>query len=258
MVISENNQLNLMLGLPLETSEPNLTVKQFRIKEIAEMGYIEYMSMIATMTQSADDFLKLLIDSPVYMDLYLKKNELRPLFFIILFSEEENTKVFYERSLEILLGLEHGQITIEPFSGQMLFKPDLSSDDVKLIDSDLFDELSFLIKATNGLVDTKEDRDANPYDDKAKEIYDKMKKNREKIARIKAMEDDEEPKTLSDLISGLTARSPSTNKLNVLDYTLYQVYDEYARLYIIDGYETSIKSLMFGADTEISDWGKPN
>lgn len=258
MEISENNKLNLILGLSLETSDSSLRVKQFKLKEIAEIGYLNYMSMVSTITQSTEDFLKMLMDSPVYMDLYLKKNELSPLDFIMLFSEDESLRTYYEVALEKMLGLEREQIKIEQFSGQILFKPNLSNDDVKLIDKDLFEELSFLIKASNGLIDLKEDGDANPYDDKAKEIYDKMKKNREKISRIKAMEDDIEPKGISDLISGLTARSPSTNKLNVLEYTLYQIYDEYARLYIIDGYETSIKSLMFGSDTEISDWGKPN
>lgn len=258
MEISENNRLNLILGLPLETSVPNLKIKQFTLKEIADKGYYNYLAIVSAITQSGDDYLKMLVDSPIYMDLYLKKNELHSIDFIMLFSEDEDFKNHYETSLEYLLGLERGQINIENFSNQLLFKEDLSNDDIKLIDKHMFDELLFLIKVSNGLVDISEDSEANPYDDKAKEIYDKMKKNRAKINRIKADEADEKPKGLADLISGLTARSPSTNKENVLSYTLYQIYDEYARLYIIDGYEMSVKSIMFSQDAEISDWGRPN
>ena len=84
-----------------------------------------------------------------------------------------------------------------------------------------------------------------------------MKRNREKIARIKALEANEKPMGLHDIISAVTVKSPSTNKLTILDYTLFQIYDEYSRLYVIENYEMSVKSLMFGGDSEISDWAKP-
>lgn len=84
-----------------------------------------------------------------------------------------------------------------------------------------------------------------------------MKKNRERVRQIKEAEGEEAPRQLHDIISAVTVKSPSTNKLTILDYTVFQVYDEYARLYTIDNYDLSVQSMLFGG-TEISDWAEPH
>lgn len=258
MEVNDNHRLNLILGVPIHTSEDGLTVKQFTLREVSSMGYENYLSHVGLITTSVDDFLKVLIDTPIYMELYMRKHELKPLDFLLMFSEDSSYKQMVEESLEFVLGLERNQIEVDSFSNRVLFK-DLSSDDTKLIeiDNELFDEIITLVKLSNGMMSVTSDGEANPYDDRAKEIYEKMKKNRDKVQKIKALETDEKPRGLHDIISAVTVKSPSTNKINILDYTLFQIYDEYSRLYAIENYHLSTKSMMFGGDSEIADWAKP-
>lgn len=258
MEVNDNHLLNLILGVPIHTSEDGLTVKQFTLREVSSMGYENYLSHVGLITTSVDDFLKVLIDTPIYMELYMRKHELKPLDFLLMFSEDSSYKQMVEESLEFVLGLERNQIEVDSFSNRVLFK-DLSSDDTKLIeiDNELFDEIITLVKLSNGMMSVTSDGEANPYDDRAKEIYEKMKKNRDKVQKIKALETDEKPRGLHDIISAVTVKSPSTNKINILDYTLFQIYDEYSRLYAIENYHLSTKSMMFGGDSEIADWAKP-
>ena len=257
MEINDSQKLNLILGVPIHTSDIDIKIKQFTLREVSHIGYEDYLSHVELVTTTVDDFLKILIDTPIYMDLYMKRHELKPLDFFIMFSEDESYREMVEKAIEFVLGLERGQIILEYFSNRLLFKKDLSSDDIKLIDSELFNEIVSLVKMSNGMMSISSDGEANPHDERAKEIYEKMKKNREKIQRIKAMESDEKPRGLNDIISAITVKSPSTNKLNILDYTLFQIYDEYARLYLVENYNLSVKSMMFGGDSEIADWAKP-
>jgi len=53
---------------------------------------------------------------------------------------------------------------------------------------------------------------------------------------------------ISDIISAVSSKSHSINKLNVWQLTLYQLYDEYARLELIDNYDFSIRAMMAGAE----------
>lgn len=262
MEINDSHRLNLILGVPIHTSQEGIKIKQFTLREVSSIGYENYLSHVGLITTSVDDFLKILMDTPVYMELYMRKHELRPLDFLLMFSEDSSYKKMVEESIEFVLGLERGQIEIENFSNRVLFneRKDLSSsDDTKLIEinNELFDEIITLVKLSNGMMSATSDGEANPHDDRAKEIYEKMKKNREKVQKIKALESDEKPRGLHDIISAVTVKSPSTNKINILDYTLFQIYDEYSRLYAIENYHLSTKSMMFGGDSEIADWAKP-
>ncbi len=50
------------------------------------------------------------------------------------------------------------------------------------------------------------------------------------------------------IVSAVSTKSNSINKLNVWDLTLHQLYDEFDRLQIIDGYNTSLAAMMQGAE----------
>ena len=75
-----------------------------------------------------------------------------------------------------------------------------------------------------------------------------MRKNREKIEEKKA--EDSDPLDFYDIVSSVTTRSNSINKLNVNQITIYQLYDEFSRLGMIDTYENSIQASMMGAKLE--------
>ena len=81
-----------------------------------------------------------------------------------------------------------------------------------------------------------------------------MKKYREKVEKIKNG-NEESGQPLYNVISAITVRSNSINKMNILDLTIFQIYDEYKRLITIDQYNQSLQALMAGASgVELQQW----
>lgn len=246
-----DNKLELLLGRPI-TINDFIKVKQFKLGEIVEMGFETYLFKVSFLLRGVDEFMKMLIDSPNYMDLYMKRNELTALYLHIMFCENDNYREMFIESLSFVLGVEPDSIVIGTDGLNYI----MSDNDVKLISEIDFDKIVETIKIANGFSKAESDSEYDPYDEKTRRMLEKMKMNREKVEQIKAKERDDN-RDISDLVSAVTVMSNSINKLNVHEYTLYQIYDENSRLYTIENYRMSVKSSMFGADNEITDWGKP-
>lgn len=252
-MIQVDDKLNLILGNSIRVND-FLSLKQFKLKEIANIGFSEYLFRVSNILRDVDDFMKMFIDSPNYMDLYQQRNQLTALDMHLMVCTDDEYKKFFTSSLEFVLGLPEGSIEVE--YDRLLYKNLSSNEDVKLIDKETFSTIMSKVKVINGFAESKPDDDSNPYDEKAKKMLEKLRRNREKVEQIKAKEKADSSRDIADIISAVTAMSPSTNKLNVLEYTLYQLYDEHSRLYAIEGYKMSVKASMYGGN-EISDWGAP-
>ena len=83
---------------------------------------------------------------------------------------------------------------------------------------------------------------------KAREIMDKLKKNKDEVQKIKAKQNDSDSLELYELIGSVCAHSASYNLFNVWDLTYYQFFDHYYRLNINDNYHFSLQSILAGAD----------
>lgn len=252
-MIQVDDKLNLILGNSVRVND-FLSLKQFKLKEISTIGFSEYLYRVSNVLRSVDDFMKMFVDSPNYMDLYQQKNQLTPLDMQLMVCGDNEYRKIFTSSLEFVLDLPKDSIRVE--YDRLLYINLSSDDDVKLIDKETFSEIMQKLKVINGFSERKSSDEENPYDEKAKEMLEKLRRNREKIEQIKAQEKTDSSRDISDIISAVTAMSPSTNKLNVSEYTLYQLYDEHSRLYAIEGYKMSVKASMFGGN-EISDWGAP-
>lgn len=246
-----DNKLQLLLGRPISIND-FLKVRQFKLGEIVDMGFETYLYKVSFLLRGVDEFMKMLVDSPNYMDLYMQKNQLTALYLHVMFCENDAYREMFIDSLSFVLGVEPDSIVIGVDGVQYI----LSDNDVKLITEIDFDKIVETVKISNGFTKADTDDGTDPYDEKTKRMLEKMKMNREKVEQIKAKERDDN-RDISDLISAVTVMSNSINKLNVHEYTLYQIYDENSRLYTIENYRMSVKSSMFGADNEITDWGKP-
>lgn len=252
-MIQVDDKLNLILGNDIRVND-FLSLKQFKLKEISNIGFGEYLFRVSNILRDVDDFMKMFIDSPNYMDLYQQRNQLTALDMQLMVCTDDEYKKMFTSSLEFVLGLPEGSIEVE--YDRLLYKNISSDEDVKLIDKETFSTIMNKVKVINGFAESKIDDDENPYDEKAKKMLEKLRRNREKVEQIKAKEKADSSRDIADIISAVTAMSPSTNKLNVLEYTLYQLYDEHSRLYAIEGYKMSVKASMYGGN-EISDWGAP-
>ena len=252
-MIQVDDKLNLILGKDIRVND-FLSLKQFKLKEISNIGFGEYLFRVSNILRDVDDFMKMFIDSPNYMDLYQQRNQLTALDMQLMVCTDDEYRKMFTSSLEFVLGLPEGCIEVE--YDRLLYKNISSDEDVKLIDKETFSIIMNKVKVINGFAESKIDDDENPYDEKAKKMLEKLRRNREKVEQIKAKEKSDSSRDIADIISAVTAMSPSTNKLNVLEYTLYQLYDEHSRLYAIEGYKMSVKASMYGGN-EISDWGAP-
>lgn len=264
IVISVDDKLNLSLGFPVKINE-HLSVVQHRIGDVAKIGFEHYLDKISFLLREVDEFMKMLVESPNYMDLYLRKNELTEYELQVMFCVNEDYQQIFKECLCLVLGLDTDDISVGG-DGIYYTLPDTKYefgngiDELsKRITEQEFAKILEIVKVSNGFKQIESAEDENPYDDKARHMLDKLRRNREKVDQIKAKETgDSGKRDIADIISAVTVMSNSANKLNIKDYTLYQLYDENTRLYAIENYRLAVKASMFGGDGEITDWGAPN
>ena len=91
--------------------------------------------------------------------------------------------------------------------------------------------------------------------------YERIKQIRLRLKKAKARQSAEEKSnvgsdiTLSDLISALCGISPNLNILHVWDLSIYQFYNQFQRVKLVDDYRIQFQSAMAGASVDdITHW----
>lgn len=97
-----------------------------------------------------------------------------------------------------------------------------------------------------------------PLKGKAAEIADKIRRNKEEVARIKAKQNKGNGSTeIYELIASIASRSPSYNLFNVWQLTYYQFFDQFKRTQLDEEYRYSLEQILAGVDPkklEIRHW----
>lgn len=142
--------------------------------------------------------------------------------------------------------------------GELLDDMSVVIDEKYVINRDNFDDVVNMIQLQNNPEKSASDEDDyNPSNELAKSIAEKLKRSKEIVEKSKALESDGDGLTIPDIISAVSAMSNSLNKLNIWDLTIYQLYDEFARLTKIDNYRLQIQASMWSSDIEIEHWSEP-
>ena len=142
--------------------------------------------------------------------------------------------------------------------GELLDDMSVVIDGKYVINRDNFDDVVSMIQLQNNPEKSASDEDDyNPANELAKSIAEKLKRSKEIVEKSKALESDGDGLTIPDIISAVSAMSNSLNKLNIWDLTIYQLYDEFARLTKIDNYRLQIQASMWSSDIEIEHWSEP-
>lgn len=142
--------------------------------------------------------------------------------------------------------------------GELLDDMSVVIDEKYVINRDNFDDVVSMIQLQNNPEKSVSDEDEyNPANELAKSIAEKLKRSKEIVEKSKALESDGDGLTIPDIISAVSAMSNSLNKLNIWDLTIYQLYDEFARLTKIDNYRLQIQASMWSSDIEIEHWSEP-
>ena len=226
----------LLLGMPIEWEGLNvypLTIGQ--IMDFSIEKYNQFTSIISLNRTEIMESLGILEEVSLFD------------FIIINFISSDNNGI-KEMILDIL---------------SMIFKDDvifsvngyfLIGDSGKKIDSDNFKSLLLILRDQN----YAEERKEKFLNKKEREYYEAVKKAREKYKKaLKVMGKSETD--LLDLISAICSKHQSMNFLNIRQFTIYQLIDQFKRINMIDDYFISIDSLLAGADkknVKLIHWSK--
>lgn len=269
-------KLNLLSGSTINVG--NIAIKPFTLREIKDYGYSRYMENIQWLSINLDDFIDSTIEGEKREILKAQMEKLKTFdFYYKLGGKEFTAKLIEALSMMFrtndMVMLDKGILAIDFYKMGILYNDSdgmihtdkeylsyYSENELTVIHRENFDDIVKVIKLQNYLSQPKQEEEVeeNPADEKTRQLMETMKKNREKVeAKKKAQQqaDNNDNIDIADIISAVSSKSNSINKLNVWDLTLYQLYDEYSRLELIDNYDFSVRAMMAGAEkVDLKHW----
>jgi hypothetical protein len=271
--------LKLRLLSGSEFNVDNLVLKPYILEEIKNYGYQKYMDNLQWLTLTVDDFINYVNDEGKKEFLEKQRENLKAFDFYSKLGGEDmldslivsmrmifrtdDVEFLHEEGVLALNFVKRGIIYYDDEGKQQIdnaFLGMLNEDEITLIHRDNFDDLVEAIKIQNYLSKPKgKSQEANPVDEETRRLMEDMERHRKRVeAKKKAQkmhEGQEDDIDITDIISAVSSKSNSINKLNIWGLTLYQLYDEYSRLELIDNYDFSIQAMMAGAEkVDLKHW----
>ena len=111
----------------------------------------------------------------------------------------------------------------------------------RFINRDNYELIKKILKLQNCIQEPKEEMDYNPANERARALIEKIKENRKNAPKVQ----NESNSTLQSIISGVAWKS-HVGIYSVWDLTIYQLYDAYYRLEIIDNYTNTFTGIFSG------------
>lgn len=237
-------KLKLIAGVPIEVDKGVGKIRPLKIKEIIDYGYTEYLMRLHFLNLNIND----LIDENAIND-GLNLN----VFDVMVHYGNDDIKSELENALMLFFEgekvfIDDEKHIIEIGSGEM----------VRYIDRDNFDSVREVIKWQNCINRFGDDSNSqgNKESDAVRRIKEKLNASKKMVEQAKKENaNDEDGIDLFDIISSISTKSNSLNKLKVFNLTLFQLYDEFKRLELIEQYDIGIKSMLAGAkDVKLKHW----
>jgi hypothetical protein len=228
--------LKLLAGLPLEVED--IIIEPKKLREIIGMNYSVYNKHIGFLTITHTDLY-----SKETLEEYQELKKVT-IFDVLVFLAGEELKQEFINSLHYFLGTYKHEIDSE--SGILILEK--GKKDYYFLNSSRFARIVDYIKFQNCIEEPKEKIEEQPVDEKTRKILEKLQKGKQEATKLQSKNNTESNIDFYSIISAVSTKSHGINKLNIWDLTIYQLYDEYKRLSLIDNYETSIQAIMNGAD----------
>lgn len=222
MIDVEEVKLRSLANVPFEFN--NLTIANKSIREIVKDGFLNFNYHLRFVT---------LKKTQVFPPETLEKIESVSLIDALYEANAYDLMDDYLDSFQYFLNSE---ISVEPDKVIIVGNTRISFDDIT--------ELSEIIGIQN-CISTEEEEIPNPLNNRVKELKERMRKQREKAARLKS-----ESKTtgdrldFSDLISILSSQGNGISIHNIFDLNYYQFNDQFNRMKMVKDYEININALM--------------
>ena len=244
------DSLTLISGIDVPIPEIGVNIHQPTIREIAYIGEKSFYEAAQTIIIQKEDFInglenitqedKTALSLMSNFEIFLKLVEANPL---------SSTKV------QMLLSLLFPDFN-SSIEERFIFLVHPKEQKSILINDSTFEILQEVITTILCLQSGNTKEEFNPQGDRAREIAEKIKRGRERAARLKG-EKEQQSNFLSKYISGLGIGTNTLNIHNVLDLTLYQLLNQLERYGLYTQYNISIQAKMAGAkDVEDVDWLK--
>ena len=235
-----DSRLALMTGVDIPIPELQVTIHQPTIKEISMVGEQDFFIGIQM----------LCIDKKLYIENEeLLSNTSNFELFMSMLNEQQiaDKKQAVEQVLTLLF--PQTKIIFTPRSILL----NINKENI-IIDEGNFEKLQELLIQQFCLQGSGQEQ-YNPKDKKAKEIAQKLMKARQKVAKLKANE--ASGSMFTQYLSILTIGTSLTLK-DVMELTMYQLYDLMERYSMYLNWDIDIRSRMAGAkgDKPIENWMK--
>jgi len=243
-MLMDYNSIDFKLKmLDAEAVEVNKTfgrIKPLTLREVIKYGYTDYLIKLRFLSLSLEEFLG---GESIDKDINL--------FDVLVHFGNDEIHSELSESLGLFL---RSKIKVDTQNHIIIV-----GDNERIITRDNYETVVEIIKWQNCInkFGESEKEIKQEESDLVKKIKNKLNKSRKIVEKVKSKEnDDEEGDTdLYDIISAVSAKSQSLNKLNIFDLTMFQLYDEFKRLDLIDRYDLSVKSALAGAkDVKITHW----
>ena len=235
-------RLSLMCGTDIPVPECQLVIHQPKVKEIALIGERDFFTGIQTMC----------IDKRLLsQDKTLLENTTNFQIFMTIMSEKETAeKKFAVQQVATILFPEY-KMNFTPRS--IIFT---GSNGVITIDESNFDLLQeALIQICCVRSGPGDQQSFNPADEKAAEIARKLMRGRQIVAQQKG---ETNTSIFSQYLSTLTVGLQSMSLQDLMDLTMFQLYDLVERYMLYINWDMDIRSRLAGAkpDSKPDNWMK--
>lgn len=248
-------ELNFLEGNPIEIDN-GLYVHKVSFSTINKknIGYHTYNRIINMLCLTNDNIKDFVIgdDIDVYTFLVLYTiqsiEEKRKNMSLI-----NNDRYFVDELISVLQVLFNDTVFLDINTGIFYVGENETS-----LNKNNFYQFQSIIKKRNCLENIEEEID-NPDNEMARSLLERRKKAREKLARAKARQnedDDVESLTIADLIS-IYAQAEHMKLEDVFQYDIYQFNNQFNRMKIFKDYDVNIQALIAGAkseDIELQHW----
>lgn len=224
-------ELKLLRGKPIEIDGVGI-LHPLTLGEIEEIGEIQYNKQIFIATFKQDDIV-------------IEGHTLTPFesVSVYLFQDESFREVFIDSMSKFFKEEVHYHRDSGFFYLGSLEEPRVVSE-VK------YNEIVDVIKRQNFIKSKQEEKEEfNPHDDKARELYEQLKKFRQKVKE----QNQEKGLDLSDIIRIVSAYSGNINIFNVWNLTVYQLYALYISLMMKENYDAQYYLLPHVSDQKSLD-----
>ena len=237
------NDLMLLSGVDIPFLGAGISIHQPSIKEISLIGEESFYSGCGTLNFSKNNLsledrivLKDYTDFEILMSIVSDKN----------FNAQQN-----RLDMTMILTLLFPECQIKISQDEIIL---LKEGESHLINSGNFEEFKKILTAMFCLKGKGSETEYNPSGDKAREIIEKLNKRKQNLAE----QNGDQKVSVLNRFASILAIGQKQDLNEILDYTVYQLFDQFDRFTLKEQFDVHLKAQLAGARDlgEIEDWRK--